>query len=62
MEIDENAPVIIREGILIDAPLDIIWSLHRYFLLVGVAARHRRFDDRGTLGDGNCLPLTDLWY
>jgi uncharacterized protein YndB with AHSA1/START domain len=28
MHIDENAPVISRAEILIDAPLDIIWSLH----------------------------------
>jgi uncharacterized protein YndB with AHSA1/START domain len=28
MNIDENAPVITREEILIDAPLDTVWSLH----------------------------------
>lgn len=28
MNIDENAPVIAREEILIDAPLESIWSLH----------------------------------
>ena len=27
MDIDENAPVITRDEILIDAPLDTIWSL-----------------------------------
>ena len=28
MDIDENAPVITREEILIDAPLGTVWSLH----------------------------------
>jgi uncharacterized protein YndB with AHSA1/START domain len=28
MDIDENAPVITRDEILIDAPIDSIWSLH----------------------------------
>jgi uncharacterized protein YndB with AHSA1/START domain len=28
MDIDENAPVISREEILVDAPLDTVWSLH----------------------------------
>jgi hypothetical protein len=28
MDIDENAPVITREEILIDAPLGTVWSIH----------------------------------
>ena len=28
MDIDENAPVITRDGILIDAPLGTVWGLH----------------------------------
>ena len=28
MDIDENAPVITRDEILIDAPLESIWNLH----------------------------------
>ena len=28
MDIDENAPVITRDGILIDAPLGTVWDLH----------------------------------
>ncbi len=33
MDIDENAPVITRDEILIDAPLGTVWSLHTDLLV-----------------------------